>query len=242
MEHKTLHSVLVVGCTFGELRFKLGKKKEPKPKRSGCPWLGWGSSTRGGGGAKSSVCPSKPGKSNLFGRDMPGFCRDIPAVPEKFEKKSLSSSFGPYLTRQHLRWQMPNCVSVIQWPLKTSPSPWWPKACWIFGHCARDIASCKQSTVLFRLVSRLVCLSFSRPALLWLFSSLSLWSGLFVVISDPVFVALSCWFRHFMFLFYRLVFSSSSFFFFFFSLSICQHERLSGSQSLEDGMNHSLCM
>ena len=38
-------------------------------------------------GAKSSVCPSKPGKANFFGRDIPGFSWDMPAVPEKFERK-----------------------------------------------------------------------------------------------------------------------------------------------------------
>ena len=30
-----------------------------------------------------------------FWRDIPGFCRDIPAVPKKFEKKSLCSIFVP---------------------------------------------------------------------------------------------------------------------------------------------------
>ena len=50
-----------------------------------------------GWGPKSSVCPSKPGKSNFFGGDIPAKSRDIPAVPEKFEKKkSLCSIFGPY--------------------------------------------------------------------------------------------------------------------------------------------------
>ena len=32
----------------------------------------------------------------LFWRDIPGFCRDIPEVPEKFEKKCLFSIFVPY--------------------------------------------------------------------------------------------------------------------------------------------------
>ena len=44
-----------------------------------------------GWGPKSSVCPSKPGKSNFFGR----ISRDIPAVPEEFEKISLCSIFVP---------------------------------------------------------------------------------------------------------------------------------------------------
>ena len=32
-----------------------------------------------------------------FCRDIPGFCWDIPAVPEKFEKKMFVFNFGPKL-------------------------------------------------------------------------------------------------------------------------------------------------
>ena len=49
-----------------------------------------------GWGPKSSVCPSKPRESNFFWRDIPGFCRDIPEAPEKFEKKKLGSILVPY--------------------------------------------------------------------------------------------------------------------------------------------------
>ena len=35
---------------------------------------------------KSSVCPSKPREIKLLGRDIPGSCWDIPAVPERIEK------------------------------------------------------------------------------------------------------------------------------------------------------------
>ena len=31
----------------------------------------------------------------LFGRDIPGFCRDIPMVPKKFEKKKFVFNFWP---------------------------------------------------------------------------------------------------------------------------------------------------
>ena len=48
-----------------------------------------------GWGPKSSACPSKPGKIKLVGRDIPGFCRDIPAVPEKFEKKKVRVQILP---------------------------------------------------------------------------------------------------------------------------------------------------
>ena len=37
----------------------------------------------------------------FFWRDIPGFCRDIPEVPEKLEKKSLRSVFWPLNKRRH---------------------------------------------------------------------------------------------------------------------------------------------
>ena len=46
-----------------------------------------------GWGPKSSICPSKHRESNFFWRDIPGFCRDIPGVPEKFEKKKFVFNF-----------------------------------------------------------------------------------------------------------------------------------------------------
>ena len=48
-----------------------------------------------GWGPKSSVCPSKPRESNFFWRDIPGFCRDIPEAPEKFEKKMFGFNSRP---------------------------------------------------------------------------------------------------------------------------------------------------
>ena len=44
-----------------------------------------------GWGPKSSVCPSKPREW----RDIPGFCRDIPEAPEKFEKKMFGFNSRP---------------------------------------------------------------------------------------------------------------------------------------------------
>ena len=49
-----------------------------------------------GWGPKSSVCPSKPGKSDFFGLDIPGYCSDIPVAPAKFEKNKLCSVCGPW--------------------------------------------------------------------------------------------------------------------------------------------------
>ena len=37
--------------------------------------------------------------NQTFWRDIPGFCWDIPGVPEKFEKKSLCSILGPLKLR-----------------------------------------------------------------------------------------------------------------------------------------------
>ena len=73
-----------------------GKKKEPKPKLVGPDSFGWG-----GGLSREGVRAEKFGMSlesreiKLFWRDIPGFRRDIPEGPEKFEKKSLCSILAP---------------------------------------------------------------------------------------------------------------------------------------------------
>ena len=78
-------------------------KKEPKPKvlSPDIP-SGGGVFHMNGWGPKSSVCPSKPGKIKLFWRDIPGFCWDIPAAPEKFEKKKFVFNFWPLVLRVFL--------------------------------------------------------------------------------------------------------------------------------------------
>ena len=42
-----------------------------------------------GWGPKSSVCPSKPRETKLFGEISRDFCWDIPGAHEKFEKNVL---------------------------------------------------------------------------------------------------------------------------------------------------------
>ena len=70
---------------------KSGTKNEPKPKLLSPDIFRWGRGLpREGVGPKSSVCPSKPGKSNFFG----GISRD-------FAGKSLCSIFGPYKKSFH---------------------------------------------------------------------------------------------------------------------------------------------
>ena len=73
-----------------------GKKKEPKPELFGLDIFRWG-----GGlpckrvGAKKFGMSLEAQETKLFWRDIPGFCRDIPGVPEKFEKKGLCLILGP---------------------------------------------------------------------------------------------------------------------------------------------------
>ena len=67
-----------------------GKKNEPKPKLFGPDIFGWG-----GGLPREGVGPEKfdmsieTRETKLFWLDIPGFCRDIPEAPEKFEKKKV---------------------------------------------------------------------------------------------------------------------------------------------------------
>ena len=72
------------------------KKKEPKPKLLGPIFSsGVGGLLREGVGAKKFGMSLETRETKVFGRDTPGLCRDIPEAPEKFEKKSLCSIFGP---------------------------------------------------------------------------------------------------------------------------------------------------
>ena len=73
-----------------------GTKKEPKPKLLSPDIFWWG-----GGLPRERVGAKKFGMSletqgiKLFWRDIPGFCRDIPEAPEKFEKKMFGFNFWP---------------------------------------------------------------------------------------------------------------------------------------------------
>ena len=48
-----------------------------------------------GWGPKSSGMALETREIKLFWRDIPGFCSDIPAVPEKFEKIKSVFNFRP---------------------------------------------------------------------------------------------------------------------------------------------------
>ena len=73
---------------------KSGKKKEPKPKLVGTAIFGWGGGLPSEGlGAEKFGMSLETRETKLFWRDIPGFCQDIPEVPEKFEKKKFVFNF-----------------------------------------------------------------------------------------------------------------------------------------------------
>ena len=55
-------------------------------------------------------------ETKLFRRDIPGFCRDIPEVPEKFEKQKFVFKF-----RSLLMGRFPECVHG---PFSLLKIPW----------------------------------------------------------------------------------------------------------------------
>ena len=64
------------------------RKKEHKPKLFSPDIFQWGRGLpREGVGAKEFDMSLETKEIKLFWRDIPAFCRDIPEVPEKFEKK-----------------------------------------------------------------------------------------------------------------------------------------------------------
>ena len=68
--------------------FLSGKKKEPKPKLFGPDIFRWGGGLpRERVGAKKFDTSLETREIKLFGRDIPGFCRDVPEVPGKFDQQ-----------------------------------------------------------------------------------------------------------------------------------------------------------
>ena len=86
----------MMGSSSAKNTWKSGTKKEPKPKLLSPDIFRWG-----GGLPRERVGAKKFGMSletqgiKLFWRDIPGFCRDIPESPEKFEKKMFGCDFWP---------------------------------------------------------------------------------------------------------------------------------------------------
>ena len=84
----------MLGANLSVRFFFSGKKKEPKPKLFGTDIFGWGGGLpREGVGAEKFGMSLETRETKLFWRDIPGFCRDIPEVPEKFEKKKVCVQF-----------------------------------------------------------------------------------------------------------------------------------------------------
>ena len=65
-------------------------------------WWGGGLPREGVGAKKFGMSLETQG-IKLFWRDVPGFCRDIPEAPEKFEKKMFGFNSRPQLKRQGSR-------------------------------------------------------------------------------------------------------------------------------------------
>ena len=90
-------TVVELGYRF---RFRLLEERgsddshEPKLLSPDIFWWGRGLPHEGVG-AKKFGMSLETREITLLWWDIPGFCWDIPAVPEKFEKKSLCSIFGP---------------------------------------------------------------------------------------------------------------------------------------------------
>ena len=70
--------------------------KEPEPKLFGPDIFGWGGGLpREGVGVKKFGRSFETHENQFFFRDILGFCRDIPGVPEKFEKKRFGFNSRP---------------------------------------------------------------------------------------------------------------------------------------------------
>ena len=97
--------------------FFSGKKKEPKPKLFGTDIFRWGGGLpREGVGAKKFGASPKTREIKFFGRDIPEFCRDIPGVPEIFEKKKFVFNIWPLFSafRESAPPKLPTGLSLLR--------------------------------------------------------------------------------------------------------------------------------
>ena len=80
------------------------EKKEPKPKLLSPDIFRWGRRLpHEGVGAKKFDMSLETREIKLFWRDIPGFCRDIPEAPEKFEKKKFVFKVWPLFRGPRIR-------------------------------------------------------------------------------------------------------------------------------------------
>ena len=103
----------------GKKCHKSGNKKEPKPKAFGLDIFGCGEVLpHEGMGAKKLGMPLETQGKQTIGRDIPGFCWDIPGAPEKFEKIKVRVQFlFPNKTPPQKRfWVPPPSISMARSP------------------------------------------------------------------------------------------------------------------------------
>ena len=104
-------------------RLLSGTKKEHKPKLLSSDIFRWGRGLpREGVGAKSSICPSKPGKSNFFG----GISRKC---PKSLRKKVRVQFSAPILGGCPQRFQGKRGFARPGRSLRTSNLICWLRAC-----------------------------------------------------------------------------------------------------------------
>ena len=97
-KHKFISTLISLVNTSDKVAHALvsGTKKEPKPKLLSPDIFLWGGDLphEGVGGQRVRYVPRNQG-NQTFLAGYPGICWDIPAVPEKFEKKKFVFNFLP---------------------------------------------------------------------------------------------------------------------------------------------------
>ena len=100
IRHSAL-SCYVTSCRLCAHLLVSGRKKNPNPNFLVRIFSsGVGVFHVNGVGAKKFDTSLETREIKLFGWDIPGFCRDIPEVPEKFEKKKVCVQFPFPIVRQ----------------------------------------------------------------------------------------------------------------------------------------------
>ena len=80
------------------------KKRGPKPKLFGPDIFGWDEGLPCEGvGAKRFGLSFETQENQTFWQDIPGFCRDIPEVPERFEKKVCVHLWAPISWNENIK-------------------------------------------------------------------------------------------------------------------------------------------
>ena len=106
-------TVLIVNYSYSSSRSRQFQERKRNPNPNFLVRIfssGVGVFHVNGWGPKSSICPSKPGKSNFLGgisRDFAGISR---GCPKSLRKKSLCSISGPH------NWFMLQFQHQVDWP------------------------------------------------------------------------------------------------------------------------------